>query len=156
MSTEQMEDFKLPNERENIVSDITAELSSDHTMRRLSHLYHWLSAKRFTILLYPLILYAPFVALPILLVLAVIFAPYVISVLYKEGKRGWLILLAVMVGIPIGLIFIPFEVPQIRIALFSLPLLMFYFYCVCLRWAVANWLSDTSIEGEAEVEAEDQ
>ncbi|HYQ87862.1 MAG TPA: hypothetical protein VES59_11520 [Bacteroidota bacterium] len=124
---------------------------------RVRRLYHWLSYHRLTLFIYgAAFVYPPQWILAVLTFIAVIFVPYMIYVLYGLGKRGWLVLLAVMVGLPVGLTFVPFNIPQLHTVVLFLPLGMFYLYCVLLRWAVADWISDESADGEAAVEAEDR
>jgi len=124
---------------------------------RVRRLYHWLSYHRLTLFIYgAAFVYPPEWILWVLTIVAVIFAPYMIFVLHEQGKRGWLVLLAVMVGLPICLTFVPFNIAQLHIVVLFLPLGMFYLYCVMLRWTVAEWISDESPDGEAEVEAEDR
>ncbi len=77
-------------------------------------------------------------------ILAIVFGPYVLFVLYKNGKRGWLITFAVMVGIPIPFAFLSTGNIVLNAILHFLPLLTFYLYCYLLRFSVGEWISDLS------------
>lgn len=130
---------------------------SEINLPQLRHLYILLIYKRLTIFIYGLGFWAgPIIIAVILGILAIMFAPYVIFVLYKNGKRGWLFALAIIVGIPTGLMFVPTHVHLVRVFLLYQPLLAFYFYCFVLRYSVADWISDATPEGETWVEAEDK
>ncbi len=78
-------------------------------------------------------------------VLAVVFAPYVLWVLCKNGKTGWLVTFAVVVGIPVGLEFVHVSDVVASTVLRFLPLLTFYFFCFVLRFSVADWISDADM-----------
>ena len=124
---------------------------------RLRRLYHWLTYHRLTIFVYGLSFYLPpFAILSFLTFIALAFAPYMLFVLFEQKKRGWIMAFVIMIGLPIGLTFMPVSVSFVHTALLFLPLLMFYLYCVFLRYAVADWISDSSLKGEAEVAAEDR
>jgi hypothetical protein len=112
---------------------------------RLERLYYWLSYHRFTAFFYGGGLYLPWaVVFWILVVLAVLFAPYMLFVLYKNGKSGWLTAFPIVVGVPIGIAFVPTGSYPFDTLLHFLPLLAFYFYCFALRFSVIEWISDTS------------
>lgn len=81
---------------------------------------------------------------PLLFVLPILFAPYVLFVLYRNGKRGWLITFAVMVVIPILFAFLSTGNIVLDTGLHLLPLLTFYLYCYLLRFSVGEWISDLS------------
>jgi hypothetical protein len=112
---------------------------------RLRRLHYWLSYNRYTIVVYGGGFFLPFgLVLGALIVLAVFFAPYLLFVLYKSGKWGWLLAFAIMVGIPLALLFVPTESTVLKTILLFLPLLSFYFYCYILRFSVGEWLSEAS------------
>lgn len=137
-----------------MVDDPGAALpTADYRLRRL---YHWLTYHRLTIFVYAAsFVFPPMFILSFLAAIAILFAPFMLSVLVEKQKRGWIFGFAGMVGVPIVLTFIPVSLSMVHTTFLFLPLVMFYLYCVLLRWAVADWISDSSVEGEAEVEAED-
>ena len=72
---------------------------------------------------------------------ALIFAPFMIYILYKERKFGWIIFFFLIVILPLILI-IAFTLHSNYFAfLIFIPLALFYFYCFTLRITVADWLS---------------
>lgn len=74
------------------------------------------------------------------LILAGVFIPYLIYVLLKEGRHGWIIIFNLMVVLPLifSLLFIP--------SYFSVFILvsagLFYCYCFLLRMTVNEWISE--------------
>jgi hypothetical protein len=88
--------------------------------------------------------------------MAILFTPYMLFVLARNGKRTWIISFVFVVGIPIELTFINTGYAVYDFALLCLPLATFYTYCVILRYTVADWISDESLAGELEVEETDR
>jgi hypothetical protein len=83
----------------------------------------------------------PFIYWYALLILAaLIFAPYMIRTLIRTEKWNWVVVFAVMVIVPCFLLLIPSESPVLTLVFQLFPLLMFYIYCGLLRWAVDSWL----------------
>jgi len=74
------------------------------------------------------------------LIVAGIFIPYMIYVLLKEGRNGWIILFNLMILPPliISIIFLP--------SYFSSAVMisvgLFYCYCFFLRMAVGEWIRE--------------
>lgn len=79
---------------------------------------------------------------------ALIFAPYMLYVLYKENKKGWIIFFGVIVIIPlIVFIIISFLDPFLKpAALITIGL--FYFYCFLLRFSVNDWIREERAKNE--------
>lgn len=127
-------------------------------LSQIRRLYYWLSYHRYTGFLYGGLLYVPYkVILFILVALAVVFAPYMLYVLYSNGRRGWLAAFAVVVGIPAVLAFvIPASGLVAAAVLHLFPLLTFYFYCYALRFSVGEWVGDASVADEAWINAQDR
>lgn len=131
--------------------------SSEIDLGQVRRLHQWLSSNRFTIFIYGALFILPTgIVLAILILLAVLFAPYMLFVLYRNGKRGWLIFFAVIVGIPIALAFLSTGNPGMDTALHFLPLLTFYLYCFILHYTVDEWISDASPTGELEIDEENR
>jgi hypothetical protein len=124
---------------------------------QLRKLYRFLTYNRLTIFLYGACIYLPptwvlmFVAF-----LAILFAPYMLFVLARNRKRGWLLFFVIIVGISIGLTFIQVDNSIFQFALLCLPLATFYTYCVILRYTVSEWITDESPIGLLEVEETDR
>lgn len=77
---------------------------------------------------------------------AIIFTPFMLSVLYKENKKGWIISFLVLVLIPfivtttftfLGLTSFPW---------FLIIIALFYFYCFFLRLEVNNWVRERRVK----------
>jgi hypothetical protein len=76
------------------------------------------------------------------IIAAVIFTPFLIYVLYKNRKYFWLILFFVFILFPTLIIyFTNLKEMVLSIALY-IELGLFYFYCVVLRFVVADWVED--------------
>ena len=76
------------------------------------------------------------------IIAAVIFTPFLIYVLYKNRKYFWLILFFVFILFPPLIIyFTNLKEMVLSIALY-IELGLFYFYCVVLRFVVADWVED--------------
>jgi hypothetical protein len=73
-----------------------------------------------------------------------VFAPYMLFVLHSNGKRGWLVTFAVMVGVPLPFAFLETGNVVLDTCLHFFPLLMFYLYCYLLRFSVREWISSVS------------
>ncbi len=123
---------------------------------QLRRLHRWLSYNRYTIFIYGGGLYLLVPTLLVLIVLAIVFAPYMLFVLYKNGKRGWLIFFGVLVGIPTVLAFSSTDNIVLSTLLHYLPLLTFYFYCFLLRLSVDDWVSDSSSVVQSLIDSHDR
>lgn len=119
--------------------------NSGTNLPQLRRLHYWLSYNRYSIVIFGGGFYLPAeVLMAILIPLAVIFAPYVLYVLYRNHKNGWLVFFAILVGIPTVLAFLSTGNFVLDTGLHFLPLLTFYVYCFLLRLAVDDWISDVS------------
>lgn len=127
-------------------NDKTAKAEVEFRVSKLKRLYYWLSYQRFTGALYGGLLFVPWLLiLVVLIALAVVFAPYMLFVLYKQGKRGWLIFFVFLIGVPVGMAFVSTGSEPFDAFLDFMPLLAFYFYCYLLRFSVREWISDASM-----------
>ena len=103
--------------------------------RRLEKLYKYLNYEISSSILY-LASWLFAIFLPILFLAAIIFAPFMLFVLYKEEKKGWIISFVVIIIAPTFLSIIIY--PSLTIV----GLIPFYFYCFILRMEVKNWLQE--------------
>lgn len=132
-----------------MINDKVGNAGAELRVAKLRRLYYWLSYHRFTGFLYGGLLIVPWVVILVALIAAaVVFAPYMLFVLYKEGKRGWLIFFAVLVGGPVALTFIHTGSHPFDVFLDFMPLLAYYFYCYLLRFSVREWISDADMASE--------
>ncbi len=83
-------------------NSIPSPASNEVDMSQIRTLHKWLSYNRYTIFGYGGGVYLPWgLILFVMTILAVVFAPYMIYVLYRNGKRGWVVFFGVIVGIPL-------------------------------------------------------
>ncbi|MCX6151751.1 MAG: hypothetical protein NTX22_14605 [Ignavibacteriales bacterium] len=73
---------------------------------------------------------------------AIIFTPFMLFVLYKERKFGWITTFILMISIPLSLNLITVKDPTFTFIKMLLPLASFYFYCFILRFSVNDWVSE--------------
>lgn len=73
---------------------------------------------------------------------AVLLMPYMLFVLYKLGKKGWIIFFNILVILPLLVIVIFLHDLMFFAALVQIPLLLFYFYCFLLRFPVNEWTKE--------------
>lgn len=89
-----------------------------------------------------------FIFIFLALATALIFTPFMLYVLFKEDKKGWIVLFLIIVIVPT----IIFIVSAILFS-FSNPLLivsigLFYFYCFLLRYGVNGWVREMSFKNK--------
>jgi len=78
--------------------------------------------------------------LPLAALAAVLFAPYMLFVLFQERKYGWVIFFLLFVLLPILPIILLFYHSDYFMILLSLPLAFFYFYCFFLKITIRDWI----------------
>jgi hypothetical protein len=74
-------------------------------------------------------------------VAALIFTPFMIYILYKERKFGWLIFFFILVILPLIIITAFFLHSSYFMVMIYIPIVLFYFYCFLLRYTIEDWLS---------------
>ena len=109
--------------------------------QRLESLYKYLNYEIFSSVLYFASWFVGML-LPLLFLLAIVFSPYMLYVLYLEEKKGWIITFVLLIILPAILTLIFF--PMIIIV----GLAPFYFYCFILRMEVRNWLQEKNARNE--------
>ncbi|MBS4033872.1 MAG: hypothetical protein KGZ85_05365 [Ignavibacterium sp.] len=120
---------------EQLENNSAGKYESDHLARLAQFLNYEISAS----ILFGLSFFAA-TFLIAALILAGVFIPYLIYVLLKEGRHGWIIFFNLMVVLPLifSLLFIP--------SYFSVFILVsagfFYCYCFLLRMTVNEWISE--------------
>jgi hypothetical protein len=156
-------------DRQDDPMDVERTIKAQMNLARLQRVYYLLTVKRVLSLVAPLAIWylAAFASgvsefsleslmFVFLCILEMFFVFNIIVLLFRQRRSGWLGLLLFTVGIPVGIAFIQVESQLLRIALTSLPFLTFYLYSLSLRWAIGNWMSDTSVDGRQAVEMEDK
>lgn len=96
---------------------------------------------------------------PLFIVIAMLtsllFTPYMLYVLYKDEKYGWIITFSLFVIIPTLLNFIQVDSMMFKSSLNYVVLGMFYFYCFLLRFSVKDWLEEEFAKRQREYEMQD-
>ncbi|WKZ69440.1 MAG: hypothetical protein QY331_15875 [Melioribacteraceae bacterium] len=73
---------------------------------------------------------------------AIIFTPFMLYVLYKENKNGWIVFFIILVVIPFILSTIFHFTVSFVFPWYLIVLVVFYFYCFLLRLEVNNWMRE--------------
>jgi hypothetical protein len=79
---------------------------------------------------------------------AIIFTPFMMYVLFKEKKTGWLISFIIIVILPIILLLILSVQFEFAAALLTIPIVLFYFYCFLLRFAANEWVRELNFKNQ--------
>lgn len=91
----------------------------------------------------------------IMMLTSLLFAPYMLYVLYKDEKYGWIITFSMFVVIPTLLNFSQINSMMFKSSLNYIVLGMFYFYCFLLRFSVKDWLEEEFAKRRREYEMQD-
>ena len=107
---------------------------------RLKRLHYWL---KYELSSSSLLLLSWLGSLLILLAAfaAIIFTPYMLTILFKEKKFGWITFFIISVLLPAVFIGIYFSGSDYSYFLDIIPLVFFYFYCFLLRITVHDRLT---------------
>ena len=76
------------------------------------------------------------------LIAALIFTPYMLYVLFKEKRMGWISFFFILVIIPLLILLIVSFTIEFMMPLLLVPLGLFYFYCFLLRFEVNGWIRE--------------
>jgi hypothetical protein len=111
--------------------------SNNQNLKRLNYWLKYQISSSFLLILswmFPL-------ALLLTTIVALIFAPFMLFILYKEKKFGWIIFFGILIIFPLIIIIVFSMHSTYFMALILIPLALFYFYCFILRLTVSDWLS---------------
>jgi len=75
---------------------------------------------------------------------AILFIPYLIFILIKEKKYGWITLFILIVILPLIVIVLFLSDNLFYLAYLQIPLPLFYLYCFLLRFDAKEWLKDVN------------
>lgn len=78
--------------------------------------------------------------------------PFIVYVLVKEKKFGWILSLVFFIVIPSVVIYFIISKSVFSSYFLIIPFLMFYFYCLLLKYSVREWLTET----EAKIDLEEK
>jgi len=88
---------------------------------------------------YPINLY-------IIIFAAILFTPYMLYVLIKERKFGWIIIFFFMVVLPYPVLYLIIGDYILLPAWLLLPVIPFYLYCFLIKFSVDEWLREYNWE----------
>jgi len=77
-----------------------------------------------------------------LIAAAIVFTPFMLFVLYKENKKGWIVFFFILIVIPFILSTIFHFTFSFVFPWHLIVLVLFYFYCFLLRIEVNNWMRE--------------
>ena len=82
----------------------------------------------------------------IIIAAAILFTPYMLYVLIKERKYGWIVIFFLMVVLPYPVIFLIIGEYILLTAWLLLPVIPFYLYCFLIKFSVDDWLREYNWE----------
>lgn len=88
---------------------------------------------------YPINLY-------IIIIAAILFTPYMLYVLFKERKYGWIVMFFLVVVLPYPILYLIIGDYILLSGWMLLPIIPFYFYCFIIKFSVEDWLREYSWE----------
>lgn len=119
----------------NKVGYIKIELQKNYNVLRLQQ---WLDYELSTAALLFLSYFWRFTLL-IIIIVAVLFTPFMLKILFEEKRFGWIFFSIILVILP-AVIFLFLRIDSsYKIILELIPLALFYFYCFLLRLSVKSW-----------------
>lgn len=111
------------------------EVTRNYNIRRLQQ---WLDYELSTIMLMLLSWFWKF-TLILSIIVAFLFTPFMLKVLFEERRFGWIIFFFLLVILPAtGAFFLNID-STYKFAIELIPLGLFYFYCFILRLAIKDW-----------------
>jgi len=111
------------------------EITKNYSVRRLQQ---WLDYELSTITLMFLSWFWN-IALLLAIIAAILFAPFMLKVLFEERRFGWLLFFFLLVIVPVcGALFLNID-STYKFVIELIPLALFYFYCFVLRIAIKDW-----------------
>lgn len=117
---------------------------------RLQKLYKWLNFELPGIILFGISFFYN-IALTVLLIAALLFTPYMLYVLYREGHFGWMAAFGLCVGLPAALSYYFIGayfgggyqlLAGKQILAGYIPLAFFFCYCFVLKLSIPSMIED--------------
>jgi hypothetical protein len=78
----------------------------------------------------------------VITIAAILFSPYLLFVLKKENRKGWIYFFIIIVIIPLIITGSLCILNSFSIVFLFIPLALFYIYCYLLRFSVIEWEAD--------------
>ncbi len=104
-------------------------------IRRLEKFYKYLNYEISSSLLYLGSWFIPMFT-SLLFFAAIVFTPFMLFVLYKEGKNGWIIFFSIIVILPVVILISFYS------SLLMVVLVPFYLFCFILRMEAKGWVTE--------------
>jgi len=82
------------------------------------------------------------------IIAAVLFAPYMLFVLFREKRFGWITFFIILVLCPIFISLLFFYHTEYFIIFMLIPLALFYFYCFLLKITIGDWVQERNAKNE--------
>jgi hypothetical protein len=82
----------------------------------------------------------------IIIAAAILFTPYMLFVLIKERKYGWIVIFFLMVVLPYPVIYVIIGEYILLTAWLLLPVISFYLYCFFIKFSIDDWLREYNWE----------
>ena len=82
----------------------------------------------------------------IIIAAAILFTPYMLYVLIKERKYGWIVIFFLMVVLPYPVIYLIIGEYILLTAWLLLPVIPFYLFCFLIKFSVDDWLREYNWE----------
>jgi hypothetical protein len=77
---------------------------------------------------------------------AILFTPYMLFVLIKERKFGWIIMFFLVIVMPYPVLYLIIGDYILLPGWMLLPIIPFYFYCFIIKFSVEDWLREYTWE----------
>ena len=110
---------------------------------QLQRLYRLLSLELSSPVLLILYWLHPFLVIIVLFLAAILFAPFMIKILFNQKRYGWIVAFFIMVVLPLLLNLIPSDNTIIKYIFITFPLITFYLFSFTLRFSVADWVEES-------------
>ena len=82
----------------------------------------------------------------LIVIAAILFTPYMLFVLFKEKKYGWITFFFLLVVLPYPVTFLIIGDYILLPAWLLLPIIPFYLYCFLIKYSVSEWLKEYNAE----------
>ena len=86
--------------------------------------------------------YVSGIFLTLAIVAAILFAPYLLYVLFTEKRFGWIVSFIIIVLFPIIISFLLGITEEYFSIILIVTLALFYFYCFVIRMSVREWIKE--------------
>jgi hypothetical protein len=87
-----------------------------------------------------LLLNQVWIALPLIIIAALLFTPYMLYIFIAERRFGWIAAFLIIVIVPFILLYFFSKDSYALAAMMLIPFILFYFFCLLVRLAVNQWI----------------